>query len=209
MIAALVGFGGRLDLDRMAVVLAWGSVAGSGLQVAVQLPVVARLLRSFRPSLDATSSHVRDVVRNFWPVLFSRGVVQISAYIDQFVGSLLPTGAVTGLANAQLLYTLPVSLFGMSVSAAELPAMSRAVGRRGGGGGAPADAARRRPPADGVLRHPVGGGVCSRSATWWRERSCRPGGFATRTRCTSGGSSRARRSACSPSTFSRLYASAF
>ena len=34
----------------------------------------------------------------------------------------------TGLANAQLLYTLPVSLFGMSVSAAELPAMSRAVG---------------------------------------------------------------------------------
>ncbi len=128
MIAALAGFGGRLDLDRMALVLAWASVAGSGLQVAVQLPLVLRLLRSFRPSLDVTSSHVRDVVRNFWPVLFSRGVVQISAYIDQFVGSLLPTGAVTGLANAQLLYTLPVSLFGMSVSAAELPAMSRAVG---------------------------------------------------------------------------------
>ena len=44
------------------------------------------------------------------------------------LASLLPTGAVTGLANAQLLYTLPVSLFGMSVSAAELPAMSGAMG---------------------------------------------------------------------------------
>ena len=33
-----------------------------------------------------------------------------------------------GLANAQLLYTLPVSLFGLSVSAAALPAMSGAVG---------------------------------------------------------------------------------
>ena len=54
----------------------------------------------------------------------SRGVVQISAYIDVMLASLLPTGAVTGLANAQLLYTLPVSLFGISVSAAELPEMS-------------------------------------------------------------------------------------
>jgi putative peptidoglycan lipid II flippase len=128
MILALVGFGGRVDLDRLAVLLAWASVAGSALQVAVQLPVVSRLLRAFRPSLDATSAHVGHVIRNFWPVLFSRGVVQISAYIDQFIGSLLPTGAVTGLANAQLLYTLPVSLFGIAVSAAELPTMSRAVG---------------------------------------------------------------------------------
>ena len=42
--------------------------------------------------------------------------------------ALCRTGAVTGLANAQTLYTLPVSLFGMSVSAAELPAMSSALG---------------------------------------------------------------------------------
>jgi putative peptidoglycan lipid II flippase len=55
-------------------------------------------------------------------------VVQISAYVDALLASLLPTGAMTGLFNAQLLYTLPVSLFGMSVSAAELPAMSSAVG---------------------------------------------------------------------------------
>jgi putative peptidoglycan lipid II flippase len=40
----------------------------------------------------------------------------------------LPTGAVAALAYAQTLYTLPVSLFGMSVSAAELPVMSGALG---------------------------------------------------------------------------------
>jgi putative peptidoglycan lipid II flippase len=60
-------------------------------------------------------------------VLVSRGVVQVSAYIDQLIASLLGTGAVTGLQNASTLYTLPVSLFGMSVSAAELPAMSSIV----------------------------------------------------------------------------------
>src|SRR5262249_28162798 len=57
----------------------------------------------------------------------SRGVVQLSAYIDTLIASWLPTGAVTGLSNATLLYTLPVSLFGMSVSAAELPEMSGAL----------------------------------------------------------------------------------
>jgi putative peptidoglycan lipid II flippase len=48
--------------------------------------------------------------------------------VDTVLASLLPTGAVAGLSYAQVLYTLPVSLFGMSVSAAELPAMASAVG---------------------------------------------------------------------------------
>ena len=57
-------------------------------------------------------------------------MLQISAYIDTILGSLLPAGSVTALMNAQTLYTLPVSLFGMSVSAAELPVMSSAQGDR-------------------------------------------------------------------------------
>ena len=128
MIATLVGFGGRVDLPRMAVLLAWGSVAGSALQFGVQLPVVRMLVRRLRFRLSNRPPEVADVLRNFGPVFVSRGVVQISAYIDALLASLLPTGAVTGLTNAQLLYTLPVSLFGMSVSAAELPAMSSALG---------------------------------------------------------------------------------
>jgi putative peptidoglycan lipid II flippase len=68
---------------------------------------------------------VRTVIRNFLPALVGRGVVQISAFVDLAIASLLSTGAATALGNAQLLYTLPVSLFGMSVSAAELPAMAR------------------------------------------------------------------------------------
>jgi putative peptidoglycan lipid II flippase len=68
------------------------------------------------------------VSANFFPVFLSRGVVQISAYIDAWLGSFLGTGAVSALGYAQTLYTLPVSLFGMAVSAAELPAMSSAMG---------------------------------------------------------------------------------
>jgi len=124
MIGTLLAFGPRADLPRLAVILAWGSVLGAALQFLVQLPIVLAVAPDLRLSLDTTSEHVRAIGRNFVPVLVSRGVVQVSAYIDSLIASLLGTGAVTGLQNASTLYTLPVSLFGMSVSAAELPAMS-------------------------------------------------------------------------------------
>jgi putative peptidoglycan lipid II flippase len=126
MIATLVAFGATRELPRLAVLLAWGSVMGSALQIGVQLPAVARVAR-IRFVWDAASAHVRSVVANFVPVFLSRGVVQVSAYVDTLLASLLPTGAVTGLFNAQLIYTLPISLFGMSIAASELPAMSGAA----------------------------------------------------------------------------------
>jgi putative peptidoglycan lipid II flippase len=124
MIATLLAFGSGAALPRLATVLAWGSVVGCALQFGVQLPFVLSLARDLRLGLDTTSPDVRAVVRNFTPVAISRGVVQLSAYIDQLLASLLGTGAVAGVTNAQILYMLPVSLFGMSVSAAELPTMS-------------------------------------------------------------------------------------
>ncbi len=128
MIATLIGLGRQLSPFDLAKALAWGSVVGSALQIGVQVPQVARLVRSFRVGLGLATRSVRIVVRNFVPVLISRGVVQISAYVDTLIASFLPTGALAGIGYAQILYTLPVSLFGMSVSAAELPALSAATG---------------------------------------------------------------------------------
>jgi putative peptidoglycan lipid II flippase len=128
MIATLLAFGGSRPQYPLAEILAWGSVAGSALQVGVQWPVVMKLLGRLHLSLRNHSEHVRTVIRNFVPVFVGRGVVQISAYVDALLASLLPTGAVAALAYAQTLYTLPVSLFGMSVSAAELPLMSGQLG---------------------------------------------------------------------------------
>ena len=128
MIATLVIFGGGRTLPSLAEILAWGSVVGSALMFLVQLPIVVVLAPDLRFGLDTASDHVRTVVRNFGPVFISRGVVQLSGYIDTLIASLLPTGAVAALLNAQTIGLLPVSLFGISVSAAELPAMSGAVG---------------------------------------------------------------------------------
>jgi putative peptidoglycan lipid II flippase len=128
IIATFLWKGGHQTESNLAVTVALGSVVGSALQFLVQLPAVLRFLWPLRLDLKTSAEHVRTVVNNFFPVFVSRGVVQISGYIDSLLASFLPTGAVSALAYAQTLYLLPVSLFGMSVSAAELPAMSSALG---------------------------------------------------------------------------------
>jgi putative peptidoglycan lipid II flippase len=128
IITAMLWRGGLVTESRLAVVISIASVIGSGLQFAVQVPTVMGFLRPLNLKLSLNTEHVRAVVRSFFPVFLSRGVVQISAYLDSLLATLLPTGAVSALAYAQTLNSLPVSLFGMAISAAELPAMSSALG---------------------------------------------------------------------------------
>ena len=128
--AAMIG--GLLVFHDHATAIAWASVAGSLLQFLVQLPAVVRLVPQLRLTLDTRRGHVQTVIHNFSPVFISRGVVQISAYVDNLLASYLPSGAVAALSNAQTIYLLPVSLFGMAVSASELPEMSRDTAALGG-----------------------------------------------------------------------------
>jgi putative peptidoglycan lipid II flippase len=128
MIVALVAFGRGAELSRLAYDTAWASVIGSALQFLVQLPVVIRLAPALRLGLQAASDNVRTVIRNFGPVFVSRGVTQLSAYVDSIFATKIGVGALAALTNAQLISVLPISLFGMSVSVAELPAMASEVG---------------------------------------------------------------------------------
>jgi putative peptidoglycan lipid II flippase len=118
---------------ELATALAWGVLVGGVLQLLVQLPAVRRLIGRIRWSLDARRTTVRDVIRRFWPALLGRGAVQLVAYVDLMLASILAVGAVSALTYAQVLYLLPISLFGMSVAAAELPELSRlGAGTRAG-----------------------------------------------------------------------------
>jgi len=128
MIAAMVTFGRRVDTSELAIVLAWGTVIGSALQFGIQVPFVIRYARRLSFGFDRALEPAKRVFRNAGPIVLSRGVVQISAFIDEIIGSFLGAAAIAGIAYAQTLYLLPVSLFGMSIAAAELPEMSRATG---------------------------------------------------------------------------------
>jgi putative peptidoglycan lipid II flippase len=128
MVGALLGFGSRLQSYPLAEMVAWGSVAGSVLQFGIQLPAVLRLAGRIHLEFETVSSNIRTIIRNFVPGVASRGVNQVSSYVDAILASYLPAGAVAALAYAQTIYLLPVSLFGMSVSNAELPEMASQIG---------------------------------------------------------------------------------
>jgi putative peptidoglycan lipid II flippase len=128
IIATLLYFGPRRTQDGLAIAVSWGAVAGALAQFVVQLPGTLRLLRRLQINFSRTKAALRTVFSNLVPVVASRGVIQLSGYVDNLLASLLPIGAVAALNYAQILFMLPVSLFGYSVAAAELPAMSRTGG---------------------------------------------------------------------------------
>jgi putative peptidoglycan lipid II flippase len=125
IIGALVAFGSRLELDGLLLAAAWGALLGGVLQFAVQLPAVLRLDREIRINTGRREPAFKEAVRKAGPAILGRGVVQLSTYVDMVLASLLAIGAVARLRYAQTLYVLPVSLFGMSVAAAELPDLAR------------------------------------------------------------------------------------
>jgi putative peptidoglycan lipid II flippase len=137
MITVLLVFGTRLDQRGLIIALSWGALVGGALQFLVQVPWILRLQRGLRFRWDLRSHGAATVVRNAGPAIMGRGVVQLSGWVDMVLASFLFTGAVAALSYAQTFYMLPVSLFGMSIAAAELPELSRA------GGGA-AEPLRRR-----------------------------------------------------------------
>jgi putative peptidoglycan lipid II flippase len=124
-IAALVAVGLTTTNTRtLAYAVSWGVLIGGILQFGIQIGPVRRLLGGVHLSLDTANASVRSVLARFGPVVMGRGVVQIMGYVDLVLASYLATGSVASLQYALVLYLLPISLFGMSVAAAELPELS-------------------------------------------------------------------------------------
>ena len=130
MITAMVSGGIYWGLGQrdLVVVLAWGALIGGGVQLAVQLPFVLRLVHRVQPSMGRGVEGIPEGIRNFGPVVAARGVVNLSGWFELYLAGLLANGAVAVMGYAQTFYLLPISLFGISVAASELPELSRMRG---------------------------------------------------------------------------------
>ena len=127
---ALIAFVGRVDMDPVYV-LAWGVVAGSALQLLVQLPAVRATLGTLAPAGGWREPAVRKVVALFGPMLVGTGVAQLSTLIDVQIASFISDQSVATLAYAQRLYLLPLSLFGVAIAQVALPTLSHDAARSG------------------------------------------------------------------------------
>jgi len=117
------------QLYRLSLALAWGTVAGSVLQIAVQMPACWRLLGGGRGGIalrfSTAPEGVRQVLTAWAPLVVGAGVAQLSGLVDTFLGSFTGVGGVASLGYAQLIQVLPISLFGVSIAAVALPDLAR------------------------------------------------------------------------------------
>ncbi len=129
LIAAFAYYGPKQSVTQLARTGTWAFVVGAVAQVLVQVPTVISLVgRHIRVSFQWSNPNVRAVLRNFVPVGISRGIVQISNYVDIAISSYLPTGTLSLLTYATTISYVPVAMFGIGISAAELPEMSSVLG---------------------------------------------------------------------------------
>jgi len=68
---------------------------------------------------------VRAVITAWVPLVIGAGVAQISGLVDTFLGSYTGVGGLASIGYAQLVQVLPISLFGVAVTAVALPDLAR------------------------------------------------------------------------------------
>jgi putative peptidoglycan lipid II flippase len=117
------------SLDPPVLVLALGVLLGGVLQLAIQLPALARIGMLPRISGVRTSladPGVRRILRQMLPAVFAVSVAQLSLIINTNIASHLGTGSNSWLYYADRLMELPTALLGVAIGTVLLPTLSRA-----------------------------------------------------------------------------------
>ena len=122
MIACAYGFHNYFEHPIYA--LALGVVIGGVLQLAVQLPTLARYGLLLKPSFKFHSEPVRKLLKILLPSVFGVAIYQINLMVLRQLGSYLPEGQITCYSTADRLMQVALGIFAISIATATLPAMS-------------------------------------------------------------------------------------
>jgi len=111
--------------DPPVLALAWAVFVGGVLQLAFQVPQLARLdlLPRFRPELR--DEGVRRVLRQMGPAVFGVSIGQVSLVINSIFASFLLTGSVSWLYYADRLMEFPMGMLGAALGTILLPSLSK------------------------------------------------------------------------------------
>jgi putative peptidoglycan lipid II flippase len=123
MIAGAAAFADRFDPPVLA--LAWAVFVGGLLQLAFQLPFLAKIGMLPRWRLDFRHPGVRRILKLMAPALFGVSVSQVSLVINTIFASFLVTGSVSWLYYADRLMEFPAGMLGAALGTILLPSLSK------------------------------------------------------------------------------------
>jgi len=107
--------------------LALATVFGGALQLAVQLPSLARLGYRFHPDFRWRDAGVKAILLLMGPSVIAASTTQVNVLINSMFASTLGDGPITWLTIAFRLMQLPLGLFGVALGTVTLPLLSRLV----------------------------------------------------------------------------------
>ena len=125
LIAAALFVAPQFAGERMAVALAWGVLIAGVVQLAFQLPFLARIGMLPRPEFVRGDPGVKRILTLMAPALFGVSVSQINLLLDTVLASLLQTGSVTWLYYSDRLMEMPLGVFAIAIGTVILPSLSR------------------------------------------------------------------------------------
>lgn len=105
--------------------MAVGALIGGFLQLVVQFPLLRRV--GFRPRwvLDLKDEGLHRVLTLMVPAVVGLSATQINIFINTFYAASCAQGSISWLNYAYRLFHLPMGLFGVALSIATLPVVSR------------------------------------------------------------------------------------
>lgn len=106
-------------------VLGWAVFVGGALQLALQLPALAKIGMLPRFSLDWKDEGVRRILILMGPALLGVSVSQVSLLINTIFASFLGAGSVSWLYYADRLMEFPSGMLGVALGTILLPSLSK------------------------------------------------------------------------------------
>jgi putative peptidoglycan lipid II flippase len=107
--------------------LALATVFGGALQLAVQLPSLARLGYRFRPDFRWRDAGVKAILLLMGPSVIAASTTQFNVLVNSMFASTLGDGPIFWLSIAFRLMQLPLGVFGVALGTVTLPLLSRLV----------------------------------------------------------------------------------
>jgi putative peptidoglycan lipid II flippase len=104
--------------------LAWGVFIAGFVQLAFQLPFLARLRLLPRPRFGAAHEAVKRIMRLMMPALFGSSVSQVNLLVDTIIASFLATGSVSWLYYSDRLMEFPLGVFAVALATVILPGLA-------------------------------------------------------------------------------------
>ena len=105
--------------------MAFGTLIGGFLQLAVQLPTLKKAGFRFIPAFKLNDPGLVRVLRLMIPATIGLSATQINIFINTKFATLCIEGSVSWLNYAFRLVQLPIGLFGVAISIAALPVLAR------------------------------------------------------------------------------------